>query len=30
MSEDLSRDVSQDLDPAETQEWIDALDSVLA
>ncbi len=30
MSEDLSRDVSGDLDPGETQEWIDALDSVLA
>ena len=30
MSEDLSRDVSGDLDPAETREWIDALDSVLA
>ena len=29
MSEDLSRDVSKDLDPAETQEWLDALDSVL-
>ena len=30
MSDDLSRDVSQDLDPAETHEWLEALDSVLA
>ena len=30
MSEDLSRDVSGDSDPPETQEWLDALDSVLA
>src|SRR3712207_4449444 len=30
VSEDLGRDVGGDLDPGETQEWIDALDSVLA
>src|SRR3712207_6665384 len=30
VSEDLSRDADRDLDPGETQEWIDALDSVLA
>jgi hypothetical protein len=30
VSEDLSQDVSQDRDPAETQEWVDALDSLLA
>jgi pyruvate dehydrogenase E1 component len=30
VSEDLSPDVGRDLDPAETREWIDALDSVLA